>query len=175
MDRLDFKSNWPINDEHLLELGRLMTMWIALENQVMVSISKLMGYDDILDRRPTILLAHANFKQRVDALHTLCEQLVKQFPSLANYENVISKIKAAQKGRNKYAHNGLTLNPESGHFEIHRLSAQGTLKVTSEIVHVNDIREVTAKTHEAACLLYTLITSKPCPTMWERQSPRSKS
>lgn len=163
-----FNDNWPAPNEILLELGRMTTLWGTLESAVDVTISKLAGYESPLDVRAFILVAQSNFQQRVDIISTLCEQLSKDFPNLTGYEKVIKKIQSAQKSRNKYAHNAIITNPETGNTEVAYASARGALKINMEIVRVNDIRETIAKIHEATCMLHTLVTGKEMRPIWER-------
>ena len=165
--RGEFNPNWPVPDEYLLELGRMVCVWGSLESMSAVAISKLAGYDSPTDPRALTMVAHSNFQQRVDVIGALCGQLVEQFPQLKDYESVIKKIKAAQGGRNKYAHNALSQD-EQGEVSIAFMSARGTLKTTVEPVRVAEIREVTAKIHEALCALEGLIVNRAVKPMWER-------
>jgi hypothetical protein len=48
------------------------------------------------------------------------------------------------------------------------MSARGAFKTNVEIVRVADIKEVTAKIHEAAVALHGLITNTATKPMWER-------
>lgn len=48
------------------------------------------------------------------------------------------------------------------------MSARGTLKVNVETVRLNDLKEATAKIHEATCALYSLITGAEMKPLWER-------
>jgi len=165
--RGEFNSNWPVPDEYLLELGRMVSVWGSLESMTAVAISMLAGYDSPTDPRALTMVAHSNFQQRVDIVSALCGQLVEEYPHLKDYESVIKKIRAAQAGRNKYAHNALSLD-EDGQVHIAYMSARGTFKTTVEIVRVIEIEEVTAKIHEAVCALQSLITNKLLKPMWER-------
>jgi hypothetical protein len=139
----------------------------SLESMTAVAIAKLAGYDSATDPRALTMVAHSNFQQRVDIVSSLCGQLVEEYPHLEGHEDVIKKIRAAQAGRNKYAHNALSLD-EDGQVHIAFMSARGTFKTTVEIVRVTEIQEVTAKIHEAVCALQSLITNKPLKPMWER-------
>jgi len=168
--RLDFDENWPAPKEYLYEVGRMTVVWGTLESSVNLAISKLAGYETPLDFRAVILVAHSNFQQRVNIISTLCEQLAPEYPSLRGYKKVISKIEAAQKGRNKYAHNAIFLNEETGKVNVSYASARGPLKTSVEIVHINDIKEVSAKIHEAMCALQSLVTGHQLSPMWERHA-----
>jgi len=169
MERLDFQNDWPMPNEFLLELGRMTAMWPSLENTVNVSIGKLMGYSDLLDARVVIALAHSNFQQRVDILASLCDQLAADYPQLEKHSAVIKQIKSAQTGRNKYAHNGMSPD-DDGKVSVAFASARGVLKTTVETVHLNDIKEVTAKIHEASCALHSMITNNHLAPIWEKRT-----
>ena len=136
----------------------MTTVLGTLESAVNLSIGKLAGYNIHHDYWAAILVAHSNFQQRVDIIGALCEQLVPEYPELRGYKSVVKKIEAAPKGRNKFAHNGLTLNEETGAVQVSYLSARGALKTKVEVVRVNDIKEVSAKIHEAMCALLSLIS-----------------
>ena len=168
MNRLDFDSGWPLPDDVLLELGRMTALWPSLEGCVNLAIGKLMGYSELLDYRSVIVLAHSNFQQRVDIFSSLCEQLTPDYPNLAEYKSVLKLINSVQKGRNKYAHNPISMD-ENDEYSVSYASARGTLKTTVEIVRLNDIKEVTAKIHEACCALHSLVTQKKLRPMWERK------
>lgn len=167
MNKYKFQDNWPLPNDYLLELGRISVLWGALEHSINIAISRLAGYEAIYDYRAAILIAHSNFKQRVDILGALCEQLEKEYPDLKSYEKVIHKITAAQNGRNKFMHNGMSLN-EDGKVETASMSARGKFKTKIEEVSLEDLRKVIANIHEAMLALHGLVTTKHYPPMWER-------
>ena len=170
MNRHDLPNDWPAPNDVLLELGRLTALWGLLETGVDIAISKLAGYEAILDYRATIMVAHSSFRQKVDIVETLCEQLRPEFEHLKEYPTVISLIKKAQKARNKYAHNGVVMDEETGHCTISYVSARGKLKTIVETVHVNDIKEAAAKAHEASLALHGLITKQQYAPIWDRDA-----
>ena len=169
MERLNFKNDWPMPNDFMLELGRISAIWLSLENTVNLSIGKLAGYDEVYDYRAAILLAHANFKQRIEILETLFEQCSKEHKKLKHYEPIIKKIKSAQKGRNRFIHNSISFNFDSNCMEIVSLSARGTMKTTIAPVNINELKEVTAKIHESMCELHTIITGNKLTPMWEKE------
>lgn len=166
MNRLDFRDGWPIPNEFLLELGRMTALWPSLEIGINFGISKLMGYPAVLDHRPVIALAHANFQQRLDIFESLCDQLLPEYPKLRDYKAVCTRVKAAQKARNKYAHNAISKD-DDGNLVVSNASARGTLKLSVEIVRINDIKEATAKIHEAGVALHNLVTGANVRPLWE--------
>ena len=168
MKRHNFKDHWPAPNDYLLELGRMTTIWGTLESTVNIAISKLAGYESALDFRALIMVAHSSFQQRVEIIGSLCEQLLPEHPSLRGYEAVIKKIQAAQKARNKYAHNAVIAHEETGDVTVSYATARGTLRTNTEPVQLADIKEATAKIHEAMCALHTLVTGRELKPLWER-------
>lgn len=157
MEPIDFKENWPIPEEYMVELGRITCLYGGLENVVNVSINKLVGYSEAYDFRSAIMLAHSNFQQRVDILSTLLEWMANEYPNLKGYEDVIKLIKRAQKGRNKFIHCSLNYNPEKNIVEFAAMSARGTLKTKLETIYINELKNVSSVIHMATCELYKLI------------------
>jgi hypothetical protein len=43
--RREFSPNWTVPDDYLLELGRMVSVWGALESTTALAIAKLAGYD----------------------------------------------------------------------------------------------------------------------------------
>lgn len=168
MSHVKFKDHWPAPNEYLLELGRMTTVWGTLESSVNIAISKFAGYESLLDYRALIMVAHSNFQQKVDIISTLCEQLLPEYPRLKDYKSVIAKIQSAQKARNKFAHNAITTNEETGEVTVSYATARGTLKTTTENVKLEAIVEATAKIHEAMCALHTLVTGRELKPLWDR-------
>ena len=165
---MDAPKDWPAPDEYMLELGRLMTIWGSLEVNVLMAISKFAGYDERVDPRAFIMVNHSNMNQKIEIVGTLCEQLADTYPHLKNYDSVIKKLKAAQKARNGFAHNGMSMNEETGRVETMRMSARGVLKTEVREVKVSDLRDATAKVHIASCALYSLVEGKEVKPIWER-------
>lgn len=164
-----FKDNWPAPNEYLLELGRVTTLWGTLESSVNIAISKLAGYEAVLDYRAVIMVASSNFQQKIDIISALSEKLAPQYPNVKNYKSVIAKLQSAQKARNKYAHNAITTDQKTGKVMLSYASSRGgSLKTTVEEVKLHSIKEVTVKIHEAMCALHTLVTGKEIKPIWER-------
>lgn len=145
-----------------------MSVWGSLESYMNVATSKLAGYQLMLDPRALIIVAHSNFQQRLDIVSSLCEHLLPEFPRLRDYQSVVSKIRAAQKARNKFAHNGIVTDEETGDVIVSYASARGKLRTSVEAIQVEQIVEATAKVHEAICALHTLITGKQLEPIWDR-------
>lgn len=166
----ELPDGWPAPNAFLTELGRMTCLWGSLEAAVNISISKLAGYETILDYRALIMLAHATFQQRIDMIASLCEQLSPDYPHLSGYRATISEVKRAQKLRNKFAHNGVAYTPEDSRVTISTASARGSLKTHVEDVTLDQIREASVAVHKALCALQELVTNKPMPPIWDRHA-----
>jgi hypothetical protein len=154
-----FPPNYPLPDEYLLELGRLVALASALEAQLEVLLVKLAGFDPLAgDPRGLILVRHSAFPQKLDALSALCGVLEEQFPNLRGYESVVSQVRAAQASRNRFLHNGMAVNPETGQVQMGVGSARGTLKLSVEPVSVSDIRRASSGIRAAMASLHQLVT-----------------
>ena len=169
LHKLDL-DGWPLPDEYLVELGRISALWASLESLVGVCIGKLAGFNDPTDPKPFILVNHTSFPQKLDILSTLCEQLAPEFPNLSDYPSVVSRIRAAQKARNRHLHNVLVHNPETGRVELAEASARGRLKTQVTAVTQADLRRGTVQIHEAQQGLYKLIFRRSLSPIWEQRS-----
>lgn len=170
MDRKHLKDNWPLPNEFLIELGRISGLWGVLESAVNLCINMLAGYQEAYDYRAAIMLAHANFKQRADILETLLEQTSNEHHALKGYEGAMKLIGRAQKGRNKYMHNIMGFDVETGKVALSSMSARGKLKTNVEAVSLQQLKEVSAVIHEATCALHSLVTQNEIKPIWERNS-----
>jgi hypothetical protein len=147
----------------------MTTLWGTLESSVHLAISKFAGYEAILDYRALIMVANSNFQQKIDIVAALCEQLVPEYPRLQEYKAVIAKLQTAQKARNKFAHNAIVTNEETGEVGLSYASARGgSLKTTIETVKLEAIKDATGKIHEAMCALHTLVTGRELKPIWSR-------
>lgn len=166
--KLNF-GGWPLPDAHLIELGRVGALWAALESFLNLCIGKLAGFNDLNDPKPFILVTHSSFPQRLDMLAALCEQLVNEFPNLANYNDVVQQLRQAQKLRNDFMHCGMALNPGSGNVEMAKGTARGSVKVRVEKVTVADLRRASVSIHEAYLALYRLVLGRTIEPIWSRK------
>lgn len=160
MPRIDgvneFEKDWPLPDDYLLELGRMLAVWGSLESMINLAINKLVSDAPLADMHVFIVIAHAPFQQRLDILKTLCEQLAPFAKNLSDYEPVMRKIDLAKRGKNKYTHNGLTMNTEKGFVELSGFSARGRAKELIEPTRLADIKAVTTNIRAAVGALYAL-------------------
>ena len=168
VERLDL-SGWPLPDEYLIELGRVGALWAILESFLNICIGKLAGFNELADPKPFILVNHASVPQKIDMLSTLCEQLAPEFPHLQSYAAVVAKIRAAQRLRNQFLHNGLSQDPETGGFKLAEGSARGSLKTRVTPVRIADIRRASVEIHLAHLALYKLVLKRELSPIWERR------
>ncbi len=161
-------SGWPIRDDYLTEIGRVAVLWASLEAFLNLCIGKLAGFDEPLDYRAFILITHASFPQRLDSFSALCEQLHPEYRHLADYEQVVSKIKAAQKIRNKFMHHSMSANPDTGLIEMPVGSARGKLEAKIEVISIEDIKRASIKIDEAQRALYKLVLLRDLPPAWTK-------
>jgi len=166
--KLNF-DGWPLPDAHLIELGRVGALWAALESFLNLCIGKLAGFNDLNDPKPFILVTHSSFPQRLDMLAALCEQLVNEFPNLTSYAAVVQQLRQAQKLRNDFMHCGMVLNSESGHVEMAKGTARGSVKVKVEKVTVADLRRASVSIDEAQRALYKLVLGRTLEPTWSRK------
>jgi len=171
MDR-QLPDDWPLPSQYLTELGRITTLFGSLESAVNISISKLAGYQGVLDWRSAVVTAHANFKQRIDILETLCHELHDEgnYHHLKSYKKVLENIKQVQLKRNRYMHNALSFDSESGDVASSSLSARGKLLPRVDRVTIEELRELSAQVHLAMLNLHELITQKKYPPVWENNN-----
>ena len=143
-------TDWPLPERYLAELGRLSALWSSLERQLDICLGKVAGFDHLSDPRPFILFRHSSFPQKLDSLAALCEQCVSQSPSLAGYPATIGRLRSAQALRNRFAHNGMSVNPKTGRVEM------GVGSASMEV-------------HTAMLDLHALVTGKTYPPRWARR------
>ncbi len=168
--KLNF-SDWPVRDDYVLEVGRVALLWAGLEDFLMVCICKLAGFEKPLDERGYILLAHSTFPQRLDNFAALCELLKDKWPHLNSYKEVISKMKSAQKARNRFVHHGAVFNAETERLEMPVGSARGSIKTTVEAVSVEDVKYACVQIDEANRVLYKLVLRRKLLPPWQRRPP----
>jgi hypothetical protein len=161
------RNNWPLPNEFLLELGRIAAMWAYLESSLDIAISKFAGAEGVLDMKHLILIKHSSFPQKLDMLASLCEYLLPSFPQLKIYPDTLVELRKAQKSRNRYLHNGMSFNKETGNVEMGIASARGKLKTAIEIVTIDDLKLVPVELNSASRNLHYLVTGKQIPPIWE--------
>ncbi|MHB1141537.1 MAG: hypothetical protein ACYC1T_07265 [Sulfuricaulis sp.] len=168
IEKLDL-NGWPLPDEYLIEIGRISALWVSLENFLGICIGKLAGFDEAMDIKPFILVNHSSFPQKLDMLSALCELLKGEFPRLANHKEVVSKVKSAQASRNRYVHNTIGLDPDTGKMQLAQGSARGKVKASLDTVCIADIRRATIDIDEAFVALFNLVLGVDLPPVWKRK------
>ncbi len=174
IEKIDF-SNWPLPDNYLIEIGRITAQWASLESFLNLCIGKLAGFDEIFDPKPFILVNHSSIPQKLDILSSLCELLESKFPNLQGYQETISKLKAAQKQRNIFLHNGMSLNPETGRIEMSRGASRGKLKTSIKPINIADIRRAVMAIDEAQISLYNLVLKANLEPVWKKKMEEQKN
>jgi hypothetical protein len=169
MAKITFPVNFPVPDNYLIELGRATALWGNLEKQVDHSINYLSGLQPHDHWRVAVLIAHSNFKQKIDIIDTLCNELQKQFSNLSTYQETTKIIRSAQKMRNHFFHNGIGFDEETERVRTSSLTARGTLKVEVRDVNISELIEFSGKIHESLLSLHGLITGKYYPPVWKRK------
>jgi len=153
----DSPSSWPLPDDFLIELGRVSALWGSLEQLLNLCIGKLAGFDIIKDPTPFILLIHSAFPQRLHMFGALCEQLQPHAPNLSYYKKVIAEIEAVQKKRNRFIHNGIALDPDTGKYLLSEASARGKLKFSLSPVKHQEINVISKEIQKAMKSLHHLV------------------
>ena len=106
--------------------------------------------------------------QKLHVLGAMCEQLLLGHPQLRDYKAVVSQLEAAQRARNKFAHNAPILNAETNRMEMAVGTARGSLKTKVETVNVVDLRRAWVEIHLATIALYRLVLRREIPPVWEK-------
>lgn len=166
----EIAKDYPIPDKYLIEIGRVSALWASLESSLNMALGKLAGFNDLTHPAPFVLLTHASFPQRIDMLSSFCVLLSPAFPNLTKYQEVIAKLREAQKLRNRFAHNGLDYNSEDNSCRMVILSARGKIKAETVAVTIEDIRKASEYIHLAMLSLHELVTGKLYPPIWSRDN-----
>lgn len=161
-------GNWPLPEEVCTELGRMQALWGTLESALLIYIGKLSGFDNINDMRPYILLNHTTFQQKIDILSSLCDYLMKEFPPLSKYPDIISKLKTAQKQRNTFIHQHIVYNPDTQELELATGSSRGKLKTDVRKFKLEEIKKAIIDIDEANAALYELILKRKLKPVWKK-------
>jgi hypothetical protein len=154
-------GNWPLPENVLVEIGRMHSLFSCMEKTLIISISKLAGFNNIYDMRPMILLNHTSFQQKIDILSSLFEYLKEEFPNLSKYNEVISKLSEAQTQRNKYTHQSIVFDADTESLKLTTCSVRRKLKTDVKKICVEDIKRVILDIDDANKALYELVFKRP--------------
>jgi len=168
IDSLPF-GGWPLPEEYLVELGRIVALWTTTEKALALFLSKMSGFE-LYDPRGTILFNNHTIPQKIDTLGCLVEQYVEDHPQLKDYPDVLSKLRKAQKSRNKYVHSALYYDPEEKQVTISFATTRGKLKTNIDEVKVVDLKRVVVEIAEANKALYKAVLGREIPLPWENKS-----
>lgn len=165
-------ADWPLPEEFLAGLGRIASLWAALDFYLNVCIGKLAGFASREDSTPFILTAHASFPQKLDMLGALCERHSDQEARLKQCNEVVAALRTAQSERNRYLHNCIHWNPEDGRFVMGVGSARGKLKVGADEIDLVDLRRVAVLIDDALAKLHHLVSGRDKRPGWEKDADR---
>lgn len=166
----DYRDNWPISNEYLIELGRMTALWASLESLLNTCIGKLAGFDPLEDPTLFILVAHSSFPQRLDILGALCERLREEYPNLSEHKAVVAMLKKAQASRNRYSHNGVVFDEQTAQYYLPEASARGKMKASVTPVTLDEVHEVSRELHLATLALYKLVLVNAPSPVWDRHA-----
>ena len=132
-------GDWPIPRAYLIEIGRIVSLWAVLENLLNFGLGRLCGVDP-RDPKQLVLFEHLSIPQKLDILGALAN--IDEECGVDNQElsNALAKVRRAQGERNKFLHNPVILDEESGTYFIMQSSARGRVKITTDPVSVETLR-----------------------------------
>ena len=116
------------------------------------------------------MLAHSIFPQRLDNFAALCELLKDKFSHLKEYQDVVSLLKAAQKARNRFVHNGASFDSDSGKFHMAVGSARGNVKTRVDQVSIEDVKRACIQIDEATRALYKVVLKRDLLPAWHART-----
>lgn len=164
LSKLDF-GEWPLPTEYLTELGRITALWGFLEVVLNLSVAKFAGLN-FGDARAEILFSHLSLPQRLDILASLVKELDNPSAHIKEVSSAISKIKSAQKLRNKVSHSGSYYDDKTGKIKIPSASARGRLKLEVELYSLEDYKRVVVAIDDASRSLYFATTGQSIDPGW---------
>jgi len=155
-----------IPDEHLIALGKLVTNYARLEQQLNMLIGKIAGFDNLSDPIYFIMINHVSISQKIDILSAICEERLQDYPHLEGYKNVMTETRNVTTLRNKYVHNSMLFDPKKNCCLLGNASARGKLKVKMEYVELKDLDNVELNIRRVMMMLHNLILNVnfPLPT-----------
>ena len=162
--------DWPIKDEYLIELGRVVSLWTSLEVTLDVCVAKLAGFDAQEDARGSILVRHASIPQKLDMVGALCELLSKEHEWLSEYPTAITKLRRAQKLRNELVHSGIVFLPNEDQPVTAKTSHRGKTKISIKRTSRAEIRRAAIAIDEASRSLWNLLFRKDYAPAWRSRS-----
>lgn len=159
-------GEWPLPEEYLTELGRIVSSWTVTEKILGIFLAKMSGYE-VDDPRGTILFNNHTIPQKIDTLGCLVELFQEQHPNLRDYPDALSKIRRAQKSRNKFVHSSLQYDPTLKKVVVAYATTRGTLKTKIEAIELVDLKRAAVDIAEANKAIYKVILRREIPLPWE--------
>lgn len=154
------KKSYPLPEEYLIEIGRVMALSSHLEHQINLFIIKLLGVDDINDPRAFMLINHSSIQQKIDMINSLCDYLKDKHPHLFQYKSVTSSLRKAFDSRNRIAHCPIYPNDDNSMILIWKATSRGLLKIDSTPITPHEIRTVAKHIQSAQRDLANLVLNK---------------
>ena len=140
-------TDWPIDSTFMTELGRIASPWAVTEELLNIGLARFTGFE-ISDPRRFVLFEHISANAKAQALETLfrLEHGNELGPSL---QDAIRQLNIAKGSRNRFMHNPLVMDEDSGQYVVTQASARGNLKLSVSTVDLRTLREVAIQIHSA--------------------------
>lgn len=149
-------DNTDLENEYLLEIGRISSIWNTLELSLSAAISHILGFE-LPDMRGIAVLHHSSFQQKLDVFGALCKEQPEKLTDPSGYQEVISQIKAVQSMRNKYVHNVIWPSEDGDHAVMGKMSFRGSIKSSHEEIRVEDLKNASVELVKTKMALNNLV------------------
>jgi hypothetical protein len=150
-------TDGKLPDEMLVELGRIVALWTAVNELLDAALERLAGMDQYMEARSGRGFRRAPFIQRLQVFSDYCGQLALEFPYLRAYRVVMEKLKAAHALHKRYVQSRILFNPETGQYEVPSSVQPDNPVSTPETVCTETLRRDALMIVEAREALYALI------------------
>jgi len=112
------------------------------------------------------MVSYSTFPKKVELMTEFCQYLIEGHPHLGNYNDVVTGLKKAAKGRNRLFHNSYIYDDEKK--ALFRTESRGKSRWSTTKVNKADIRRVAMDIHQAMLKLHELVTGVSYPPIWQR-------
>ncbi|MGD8419788.1 MAG: hypothetical protein PVJ78_05115, partial [Gammaproteobacteria bacterium] len=106
------------------------------------------------------------FPQKLDIPGSPGDQLSERYPNLERLTIAISKIRVAQRPRNKFVHDSLVSSEDGDYLELPVATARGKLKTDVQKVKLTHSKRTTVGISTARRALYKVVFQKDLPPPW---------
>jgi sulfur transfer complex TusBCD TusB component (DsrH family) len=142
-------------DEYLREIGRIVVAWNRLDSALTHALVFALIEDVSTYKRAVAVFAHMSFPQKLDSLAAMLRIIGAEFADLY-LNDVQGLLKQAQEKRNTALHQYWYV--EEGEVIRGDIKARGSLKVTSQKVTLQDLRDIVRFIDDAYASLFGLVT-----------------